>query len=211
MTTEISTDYPYRSAEGDHTRFYLWDPVARLLQSEGKKRVFELGCGNGAFARHLTGFGFEMTGVDPSLAGISHAMKAEPKLPLEIGSAYDPLAEKYGTFPLLVSLEVIAHVYYPKKFAQTVYDLLEPGGVAVISTPYHGYLKNLAVALSGKMDTHFNPLWDHGIIKIWSVPTITRLFDWAGLQRENVLRIGRIPVLAKAMVLAFRKPLGPKD
>ena len=37
-----------------------------------------------------------------------------------------------------------------------VYDLLEPGGLAIISTPYHGYLKNLALAASGKLDSSFH-------------------------------------------------------
>jgi 2-polyprenyl-6-hydroxyphenyl methylase/3-demethylubiquinone-9 3-methyltransferase len=31
-----------------------------------------------------------------------------------------------------------------------------------LSTPDHGYLKNLALALSGKIDSHLSALWDDG-------------------------------------------------
>jgi hypothetical protein len=41
-----------------------------------------------------------------------------------------------------------------------------------IMTPCHGYFKNLLLALTGKLDAHHDPLWDHGHIKFWSVPTL---------------------------------------
>jgi hypothetical protein len=67
-------------------------------------------------------------------------------------------------------------------------------------------LKNLALALSGHMDLHFTALWDHGHIKFWSVDTLTRLFEEQGLIREDLKRVGRFPLLAKSMILTFRKP-----
>ncbi len=167
--------------------------------------MFDLGCGNGALARHLKAQGFEVTGVDPSETGIGIARKADPSLRLEVGNAYEDLAARYGTFPAVVSLEVVEHVYAPRQYARCVHDLLEPGGRAIISTPYHGYLKNVALAMSGKMDAHFTALWDHGHIKFWSVKTLTALFAEQGLACEKVLRVGRLPALAKSMILVFRK------
>jgi len=73
---------------------------------------------------------------------------------------------------VVLSLEVVEHLYAPRHYARTVFELLRPGGVAVISTPYHGYWKNLALALMGKLDAHFTALWDHGHIKFWSVRTL---------------------------------------
>ena len=78
--------------------------------------------------------------------------------------------------------------------------------MAVITTPYHSYLKNLALAVSGSMDLHFTALWDHGHIKFWSVDTLTQFFEEVGLKRDCVLRVGRVPILAKSMILVFRKP-----
>jgi 2-polyprenyl-6-hydroxyphenyl methylase/3-demethylubiquinone-9 3-methyltransferase len=44
-----------------------------------------------------------------------------------------------------------------------VRDLLAPSGHFFLSTPYQSYLKILALALTGKLDSHFTALWDHGI------------------------------------------------
>ena len=103
-------------------------------------------------------------------------------------------------------MEVVEHVYAPRQFAKRVYDLLEPGGVAVISTPYHGYLKNLAIALLDKSDWHHTALWDHGHIKFWSIKTLGQLLTKAGFTDIKFLRVGRIPVLAKSMIAVARKP-----
>ena len=206
MDAPLSNDYVFPNAEGDHTRFYLWPPVVKLLQRHKDVRVFEIGCGNGAFLRHLKKLNIESMGVDPSEQGISLAKSVDPRLQVHQGSVYDPLNETYGTFDVVVSLEVISHVYYPRAFAACVNNLLRPGGLAIISTPYHGYWKTLSLALLGKFDVHFSPLWDHGLIKHWSVETLTKLFAESGLKRESVMRIGRVPPLAKTMVVCFSKP-----
>jgi len=205
MIRETVNEYAYTEVEGSHTHAYLWDPVLQRLRKAARKEVFDLGCGNGALARHLKEYGLKVTGVDPSESGIAIGNQADPSICLEVGNAYDDLAGRYGTFPAVVSLEVVEHVYYPRKYAQSIYELLEPGGIAIISTPYHGYLKNLALAVSGKLDSHFTVLWDHGHIKFWSIKTLSELFAEKGLRCEDVLRVARIPMLAKSMILTFRK------
>jgi 2-polyprenyl-3-methyl-5-hydroxy-6-metoxy-1,4-benzoquinol methylase len=202
----MSTDYRFPNAEGDHTRNYLWQPVVDSLRLAKVTTVFDVGCGNGAFVRHLNSEGFSARGVDPSSEGVAMAKSVDANAPVEQASAYDPLAEKYGKFDAVVSLEVIGHVYYPRKLAKCMFDLAKPGGLIVVSTPYHGYWKNLVIAITGHFETHISPLWDNGIIKVWSVKTLTELFHETGAKRESVRRLGRIPVLAKTMMLAFRTP-----
>ena len=202
--------YSYSSAEGAHTRAYLWEPVLNELKTMswgGARRVFDLGCGNGATAAFLEKKGFDVTGVDPSTEGIKTANENHPHLDLHEGSAYDNLKERFGTFPALISLEVVEHVYDPRLYATRVYDLLEPGGKAIISTPYHGYLKNVAIAITGNYDLHHNPLWDHGHIKFWSMDTLSTLLQEAGFVDMRFLRVGRsIPALAKSMIAIAHKP-----
>jgi len=147
-----------------------------------------------------------VTGVDPSVEGIAQAQAAYPHLKLKPGSAYDDLAARYGRFPVVLSLEVVEHVYAPRGYARTVFDLLERGGVAIISTPYHGYWKNLALAATGKMDAHFTALWDHGHIKFWSMKTLGELLREAGFEDIRFERVGRVPALAKSMIAIARKP-----
>jgi len=211
MCDQHQIDYPYESDEPSHTHAYLWGAVEEVLKSASTgAKVFDLGCGNGAFASRLAELGYDVTAVDPSADGISQAIstiaKTRQVVKFAVGNAYEPLAHEYGKFSAVVSLEVVEHVYYPRKLADCVGDLLEPGGVAIVSTPYHGYLKNLALAASGKMDEHFTALWDHGHIKFWSPKTLTQLFAESGLRCEKIMRVGRVPVLAKSMIGIFRKP-----
>ena len=182
----------------------LMKALAKHNQS-GARRVFDLGCGNGSVMKVLARAGYETVGVDPAVEGITAANRDHPELRCEIGSAYDDLAGKYGRFPIVISFEVVEHVYNPRLYAATLSSLVEDGGIAIISTPYHAYLKNLAIALTGQMDRHFTALWDHGHIKFWSVNTLTTLLEEAKLSVVDVLRVGRIPVLAKSMMLVARR------
>jgi 2-polyprenyl-6-hydroxyphenyl methylase/3-demethylubiquinone-9 3-methyltransferase len=201
--------YTYTDSELNTSHDYLvpalLKELASLSLSPGQARLFELGCGNGSVADVLTQQGYEVTGIDASAQGIEQAKRRYPHLNLNLGSAYDRLAETYGRFPVVVSLEVVEHLYAPRVFARTLFDLLDPAGTAIISTPYHGYWKNLALALSGKMDAHFTALWDHGHIKFWSIDTLAQLLREAGFQAITFRRVGRVPALAKSMIAIARK------
>jgi 2-polyprenyl-3-methyl-5-hydroxy-6-metoxy-1,4-benzoquinol methylase len=190
---------------------YLLPALFRILKKEfpagAARRIFDLGCGNGSVAQELHQNGFEIVGVDPSLEGIAVAQKTYPHLKLENGSSEDDLAALYGRFPCVLSLEVIEHVYSPRQFARRVYDLLESGGLAVISTPYHAYLKNLGLAVAGRLDAHFNSLQENGHIKFWSMKTLARLLSETGFRDIRFMRVGRIPPLAKSMIAIARKSL----
>jgi 2-polyprenyl-3-methyl-5-hydroxy-6-metoxy-1,4-benzoquinol methylase len=197
-------NYRYEAAGLNHSHGILLPTVLPLLDSLGsaiaQKRLFELGCGCGSVSNLLVQRGWDVTGVDPSAEGIALAKQAYPDLKLYSGSAYDELAERYGQFPVALSLEVIEHVYAPRHFAATLFSLVAPSGSAILSTPYHGYWRNLVMALSGKLDAHFTALWEHGHIKFWSMRTLGILLDEAGFRDIRFERVGRVPALAKSMI-----------
>ncbi len=195
-------DYRYRDSEPTWSSAYLWPVVRGVIAGRewSDRRAFEVGCGNGSTANWLSAQGFSVSGVDPSESGIGIARAAFPHLDLAVGSAYDDLAGLYGRFPLVLGLEVIEHCFEPRRFARSVFELLEPGGVGIVSTPYHGYLKNLAISLAGKWDHHFTALWDGGHIKFFSRSTLYTVLSEAGFQDIRFIRAGRIPALAKSLV-----------
>jgi 2-polyprenyl-6-hydroxyphenyl methylase/3-demethylubiquinone-9 3-methyltransferase len=203
----VSKDYHYNSINPACSNRYLWPALKKIIDAEAPadRRIFEVGCGNGTIAGKLSQQGFSVTGIDPSSSGIAVARAAFPGCTFCEGSAYDDLAARYGTFPLVISLEVVEHCFWPRKYATAIFDLLQPGGVAVISTPYHGYLKNLALALTGKFDDHWSPLWDGGHIKFWSQKTLRKLLEAAGFSSVEFVRVGRISPLAKSMIAVARK------
>src|SRR5580765_3390363 len=155
--TSQSSGYKFTDAGHCHSHAYLLPTLGKVLDEfqPAVKKVFDLGCGNGSVAAWLASRGWNVAGVDPSQEGIAQAKMSYPTLPLHLGSCYENLVDRYGRFPFVISLEVVEHVYAPREFARCTADLLEPGGVALISTPYHGYFKNLILAVTGKMDGHF--------------------------------------------------------
>ena len=147
----------------------------------------------------LAAEGYSVTGVDPSTSGIEIAKRHERDgLRFEAGSTADDLAGKFGRFPVVISLEVIEHCSSAREFMRSFASLLAPGGVGLISTPYHGYLKNLAVVASGRFDRHFDPLWEGGHLKFFTEAKLRQLFEETGFIRHEFHQIGRIPILAKS-------------
>lgn len=204
----LSSDYRYDSALPTWANQYLWPKLQALLHAHlaPGSRVFEIGCGSGATAGMLASLGYAVTAIDPSSSGIQLASQAYPSVSFAERSAYDELAKEFGSFPAVVSLEVVEHCFYPRKFADTAFSLLEPGGIAIISTPFHGYVKNLALAVAGKFDSHWAPLWDGGHIKFWSENTLSALLEERGFTEVSFVRVGRIPPLAKSMIAVARRP-----
>jgi 2-polyprenyl-6-hydroxyphenyl methylase/3-demethylubiquinone-9 3-methyltransferase len=204
---EALARYRHRRITVGTAHAYLFPTVLSMLSRvPAGTEVFDLGCGNGATAAELVAQGYRVTGVDPSSTGIAIAQACYPQCRLEQGSSDDDLAARFGTFDALISLEVVEHVYSPRRYVTAIDALLRPGGIAVISTPYHGYLKNLALAVTNRMDRHFLPLWEGGHIKFWSKATLNELFRRAGFQCEAFARVGRIQTFAKSMVALYRKP-----
>jgi 2-polyprenyl-6-hydroxyphenyl methylase/3-demethylubiquinone-9 3-methyltransferase len=204
--------YCYESNELSHAHQFLWPKVSDITKAYfqsrtdlNDKRIFDLGCGNGSIAFEMSQLGYSVSGVDPSVEGISQAQSHLKNADLRVGSAYDDLQSTFGSFPVVVSLEVVEHVYDPRHYARTLLSLVEPGGIAVVSTPYHGYFKNLAIALAGHFDPHFTALWPHGHIKFWSINTLKVLLEEAGFQRVRFYRVGRIPALARSMIAVAQK------
>ncbi len=186
---------------------YLLPAVERLLGPAGGRRLFEIGFGNGAVAAHLASRGFRVAGIEPSRDGLALAHRSYPALAdLQHGTVYEDLRARFGGFQAVISLEVIEHLYFPRRLAQAAFALLEPGGVLVVSTIYHGYLKNIATAVLGRFDLKMNPLWDHGHIKFFSKRTLSRLLAECGFVDIRVKRPGLLPCFAPSMVVSGRKP-----
>ena len=204
----VESHYAYHSAEEAWSDRYLSRRVIELLGREpGAKRVLDAGCGNGNMAARLAAAGFDVTGFDTSPSGIAHARSAFSGARFEVASGYDDLRERFGgDYDACVCIEVVEHLYEPRAFAARVFDVLRPGGLLIVTTPYHGYLKNVVLALSGKLDAHFTALWDGGHIKFWSRATLTRLLLERGFEDVRFSGAGRLPLLWKSMVLTARKP-----
>jgi len=164
--------------------------------------VLDIGCGNGALLAEIRKLGsWKLYGIESSESAVSLARGQG--FDVRLGDAtVDPatLFERH-TFDLIVSAEVIEHVYDPRGLLREAHNLLKPRGRLLLTTPYHGYWKNLLIAILGKSDSHFNPLWDCGHIKFWSRATLSAALAETGFQGIQFYGAGRCAYLWKSMVL----------
>lgn len=206
---QAGADYGYAAPGATYDSQALFDEVIGLCRRVGARRVLDLGCGNGAFCRVLTDRGFEAVGCDPSESGVRIAARAVPAATFrQLGVYDDPAALDEPHFDAVVAIEVVEHLYLPRHLPRFARRVLKPGGSLILTTPYHGYLKNLAIGVLGRWDTHWSPLWDGGHVKFWSVRTLRALVEPEGFSYERFSGVGRVPGFWKSMVLQFRRDVG---
>ena len=169
--------------------------------------ICDLGCGNGYLANQLGSHGYDIVGIDASASGIEQAHRNVPNVRF-IRSLIDKDVREttdLEPFDLVVSSDVVEHLYMPSDLFAAAGMLLKANGRLVITTPYHGYLKNLALAISGRMDRHFSALHDGGHIKFFSVATLSALMSSHAFVDLNFSYYGRAPWLWKNMICVARK------
>ncbi len=196
-------DYGFPDELPAHTHQYLFDPIEKLIHNN--HAILDLGCGNGAFANALISKGLDAYGTDASPQGIKQGNQINKnRFYLQDLSSDDlPRELQEINFKTIISTEVIEHLYDPRAFISFSKRILvkNGGGEIIISTPYHGYLKNLIIAITGKWDSHADPLWDGVHIKLWSKRTLSRLLEEQGFTVTDFIGCGRFPYLWKSMVI----------
>jgi len=181
--------------------------VELVRKLEGVKSICDLGCGNGHITGRLAALGYQVTGVDASASGIKIARRTYPDVEFVEALIAGDL-KRLGSFDLVISSDVIEHLYRPSDLLEAATALLKPQGQLLLGTPYHGYLKNLALAASGKMDAHFSVLHDGGHIKFFSVRTLSQLLVTHGFSDLSFTYYGRAPWLWKNMICHARSNHG---
>lgn len=198
--------YGWKSAETLPDHAYTL-PAIKYLLPEGTMTILDVGCGNGYIASQLAAMGHNLIAVDASEDGIAIARKAHPEVRFEVHSAYDDLRDIVVDVDVVVSSEVIEHLYQPKLFLQNAFKVLRPGGNTILTTPYHGYLKNLTLSLFNHWDKHHTVDREGGHIKFFSEKTITRMLNACGFNNIIFHNAGRIYLLWKSMVCRAQRPL----
>jgi 2-polyprenyl-6-hydroxyphenyl methylase/3-demethylubiquinone-9 3-methyltransferase len=194
-----------QSAPAAHA--YLLPATLQALQAAGAQRVLDLGCGNGAAAARLKAEGYEITGCDASASAIAFARHGHPQVEFFQHDIQQPLpSQHHAAYDAVVALEVVEHLLQPRKLIDTARLALYSGGILILSTPFHGYWKNLALALGNRFDRHWHPLRDFGHVKFFSRNTLSQLVEQSGFTLRQSRRLGRLPPLACSLLLVAVKP-----
>lgn len=207
-------EYGWKDAEQKSSHEYLLPATleeVRLLARDRPLRILDLGCGNGYISAQLAALGHEVIGVDSSTDGIEAARAAYstryPNARFHVASVYDDDLRSVVGDPVdcVVSLEVVEHLYLPRALLTQSHAVLRDGGLLICTTPYHGYLKNLAISLLGGWDRHWAVDWDGGHVKFFSPASLIGLAREAGFREPRIRGLGRVRGFWKSMMLIARR------
>ena len=202
-------EYSYQTSVSGHHHDYLLKPLMEMISASAKRvegekvRILDIGCGNGSLSNLIAQRGYEVVGVEESESGVKIAQQSYPDCEFIAASIYDfPYQQLQNSFDIIISTEVIEHLPYPRELAKVAKRCLKNDGTVILTTPYHGYFKNLVLAITGKLDKHFTVLWDGGHIKFFSVKTLSTLLLEQGFADLQFKFAGRYPLLWKSMLVS---------
>jgi len=193
---------------------YLLNVTWRIMDDlniHSQSYILDAGCGSGYIMHCLYQKNYtNIVGFDLSESGITYAKTHYPELQAKcfVHDAYIrqlPCSLADGGFDLIISLEVIEHLFAPRAYLENIYAWLKPGGYAIISAPYHGYVKNCLISLLNIFDTHFDPLSETGHVKFFSRKTLCNIVKQAGLFPEGFYGCGGIAYAWHSMAMVAKK------
>lgn len=174
------------------------------LRALGSKplRVLDFGCNTGAASALLAAAGHHVSGTDISESAVAHARARVPGVEFRVVDSESRLPFEDAGFDACFASEVIEHLFDVPAFLEEVARVLVPGGLLVVTTPFHGLVKNLLV-VALNFERHFDPTGGH--IRFFTVRSLERCLVKAGFAVESVSGVGRPWPLWKSMVVCARK------
>lgn len=118
--------YGWESVESLEAHAYSLPALKRLLPKKALT-ILDVDCGNGYVTAQLASMGHTVVGVDTSEDGIAIVREAYPNVRFEVHSAYDGLRDVIEAVDVVVSAEVVEHLFRPKLCWTTPLRSCAPG------------------------------------------------------------------------------------
>lgn len=173
------------------------------------KKFVDIGGGTGEFADWINkSFQAEVVVLEPSDDGVEIARNRYPSIHVEQIVPYSIWEDQNATDKerIFVSLEVIEHCFSPQEFLTTIFKSMSSGEILILSTPYHGYFKNLIISIFNLWDRHFTVWWENGHIKFFSIKSLSQMLKKTNFEIEEISLYGRFRPLSRGMIFVCRKP-----
>jgi len=197
-------EYFWKNNKADNSYLYLFNSIRRICEiyDTSTSSHLDVGCGNGYMTKKISRFFKHTTAIDPSNSAIIQAKK---KYKSKIQFYKQKVSKIKRKYDFVTLIEVIEHVYSPDDLLNSLKLITNKNSRILITTPYHGFIKNLLIIISGKFDLHFSPLWEHGHIKFFSLDTLKKLVLRNNYQIERFFYSGRIFPISKSIIFIIKK------
>jgi len=186
-------------------RAFLLDRVAAAGAHRNQPlHVLDVGCGEGRFTAELARAGTTAIGVDVAEEPLRRARVRHPGLDVRIVPVDGPWPLQDASFDVVWAGETIEHVLDTAGWLSEVRRVLRSGGSLLLSTPAHGRLAMLGLAVSHrKLDRHFDPRGDH--LRFYTPRTLSRVLEDFGFEDIDVRAAGGIPGVRRLLLASARR------
>lgn len=158
------------------------------------KKVLELGPGGADLTRamrdrncHVTCIEYDPDAMEDLSELADHVIVADLNDPATLEGVD-------GTFDVIVAGDVIEHLLEPQRVVNQLARLLAPGGKLVVSLPHIAHVDIRLGLLQGRFDYSPLGLLDETHIRFFTIDTIKKLLNNAGLMMIDLRRV-RVPAL----------------
>jgi ubiquinone/menaquinone biosynthesis C-methylase UbiE len=183
---------------------YKWPVISKYLPKNQDLSILDHGCGTGVIYKKLTEFNpkSKIYGVDVSELAIKAITKKFPKNIFKVVKDGQKLPFKTASIDFIVSLDVIEHIYNTKNILNEFYRILTPNGKLLLSTPYHGFIKNMVINIIN-FETVFDPYGPH--IRFFTKKSLFTGLEDSGLDVIKFGYFGRFYPLSRGMFILAQK------
>jgi len=169
---------------------------------EPGQQVLDLGCGDGAFAAALARAGAQVVGVDVAENALARAGARPEQLDLRLWQGSEPLPVNDASVDVVWAGEVVEHVVDVAAWLSEVRRVLRPRGSLLLSTPSHGRLRMVAIALA-RMESHFDPRGEH--VRFFTARSLRELLEDFGFEEIRLRLTGGVPLLRATIMATARR------
>jgi len=181
--------------------------LLRKYGDEGEgKMALDLGCGLGVFTDALTQRGFRTRGIDLSENALAAARDKWPSYRFDSYNEDGMIPLDNECVDLVWCSEVIEHQFDVYNFLCEINRTMKTGGSLILTTPYHGLIKNLLIVLS-KFPKHFDPYRSH--IRFFNKQSLAKCLADAGFTATKWVAYGRIWPVYRSLFVCATKTSAP--
>jgi len=155
-----------------------------LMETAYRKtgKLLDIGSGRGDFLDAFSQLGFKVSGVDISpLSAVGAGTNTIKTCNFEC----EPLPFPDNEFDFVFSKSVIEHLHSPHYLVSGAFQVLKPGGVAVIMTPSWAH-------------TYWGPFYiDHTHVTPYTIPSLADVLQIAGFENISSRYFYQLPIVWK--------------
>jgi cyclopropane fatty-acyl-phospholipid synthase-like methyltransferase len=179
--------------------------LREILERRPGSKVVDAGCGSGGLTRRYAGAAGEVIALELSARAVELANAANNLDHVQYVEAdlQDTWPVADGWADLVVSSEVIEHLFEFPTYLAELSRVTARGGLLYLTTPYHGLIKNLVLAVRG-FDRHFCS-YEGGHIRFFTDAKLRQLAHEYGFTDVKFRHLGRIGPLAMSTVMTARR------